>query len=81
MEEQPVNLPVQLSLYPLSKGHKLSAVDTSYLLSEFSSRSVLFSVGFTSQFQLLQEIFCFPSQEEEVKKSKSTIEVQQGDGD
>ena len=50
--------PVCLS--PYSKGHELSAVGISCLLSEFSSRSDLFSVGFTTARFSYHRVFLFP---------------------
>lgn len=90
MEELAVQLPVQLPLSSLSsKRHELSGVGISCLLSEFSSRSVLFSIRFTTArisyhgFGGFLGFFCFLSQEEKAKKpkkSKNTIEAKQGGG-
>lgn len=70
-----------LCLSPFSKGFELSAVGISCLLLEFSSRSVLFSVGFTTdRFSYHRVFFVSLPKRREYRNLKAQFRLNKGMG-
>lgn len=83
MDEQPILLPAQVSLFILSQKSMSTLLCVSCLLPEFSIRSFIFSVGFTTIKFSYHRVFLllFVSFPKRRKKLKSTIKVKQRDWD